>query len=117
MVEGIKSLYLVQDKVLSTMRSFSGSKGPISLCTMRLLQFNLSASLFTFTTTSTWSRIITAPSGRRIRSISSKISIMSHLQEKVTSSYVWAEIENFTSMRGELSLCNFIKKKSMSMLP
>ena len=66
---------------LSKSSTFSEWKGPFSLC--NILAFHLIRSVMPLTLTriSTWSLIITAPSGRRILYISRSISRMSHLNE------------------------------------
>lgn len=68
---------------LSMMSSFSGSKGPFSVFTILPFQLNRSETFFTRVITSTLSRIIKAPSGRSIRSISSSISNTLHLHMPV----------------------------------
>lgn len=83
---------------LSMMSSFSGSKGPFSVFTILPVQLNRSETFFTCVITSTLSRIIKAPSGLSIRSISSSISSTSHLQipvRKIMKNYLlWQVVTN-----------------------
>jgi hypothetical protein len=74
-------------KDLSTIRSFSGSRAQFSVSTVRLRHPRQSASFLTFRTRSTLSRTITTPPGRRMRSISTRMSIIPHLRISLVSKW------------------------------
>ncbi|KAJ6351179.1 hypothetical protein OIU78_007166, partial [Salix suchowensis] len=63
---------------LTATNIFSGTRGPSSWSTILVSHLIPPTIFLTLTRTSTSSRNITAPSGRRIRSISRRMSSMSH---------------------------------------
>jgi len=69
---------------LTAISIFSGTRGPSSWSTILVSHLIPSINFFTLTKTSTSSRNITAPSGRKIRSISRRMSSSLHLHLVIT---------------------------------
>lgn len=78
-INGMPHLSITSYAELSMSSIFTGWYGPFSPWNTFPCHLMRSTMCLTFTIMSTWSLIMTAPSGRRIRCISSRISVMSHL--------------------------------------
>lgn len=83
--EGVELFSPATQYFLTANNTFSGTRGPSSWSTIFVFHLIPLTILLTLISTTSWSRKITVPSGRKIRSISRRMSTGSHLHWFFTS--------------------------------